>query len=195
MSDLQMSRDITIIASLVLVLSLLRAGWMVGSGSSFAWFKCLQERSDGKRLAEQLWSLIIYLVLWPMGMVCSPLCCIMSNYDYLLYLEANTPPGQIVLCRRDGWKELQTVWTSWPTRRIDGLTKFHYLLQCAFRLQQIFVLGVEVRRKDFAQMLTHHHLTLVLVVTSYVYHFTKVGNLILCIMDVVDILLPVSSYL
>jgi acyl-CoA-dependent ceramide synthase len=41
-------------------------------------------------------------------------------------------------------------------------------------------------------MFTHHIVTTMLIFTSYGYHQTKVANLILCIMDVVDIFLPVS---
>ena len=41
-------------------------------------------------------------------------------------------------------------------------------------------------------MFTHHVITCALIFTRYGYHQTKVGNLILCLMGVVDIVLPVS---
>ena len=69
--------------------------------------------------------------------------------------------------------------------------KWYYLVQFAFWLQQIIVVNIEERRKDYWQMLSHHIITCILMLTSYGYHQTKVGNVILCLMDVVDIFLSV----
>lgn len=55
------------------------------------------------------------------------------------------------------------------------------------------VINIEERRKDHWQMFTHHIVTTMLIFTSYGYHQTKVANLILVMMDVVDLLLPVST--
>lgn len=93
------------------------------------------------------------------------------------------------------WMNLTQLWTDWPLRELDGTFKWYYLVQYAFWLQQIFVLNIEERRKDYHQMFAHHIVTCTLIFTSYTYHMTKVGNVILCVMDVVDILLPVSSNL
>ena len=77
---------------------------------------------------------------------------------------------------------------------MTGPFKWYYLVQFAFWLQQILVVNIEERRKDYLQMFTHHVITCALIFTSYGYHQTKVGNLILCLMDVVDIVLPVSRH-
>lgn len=54
------------------------------------------------------------------------------------------------------------------------------------------VINIEERRKDHWQMFTHHIVTTMLIFTSYGYHQTRVANLVLCVMDVVDLILPVS---
>ena len=90
------------------------------------------------------------------------------------------------------WFNLKEMWTHWPTRKMDCLFKWYYLLQFAFCLQQILVVNIEERRKDYAQMFTHHIITSTLIFMSYGYYQMRVGNVILCIMDVVDIILPVS---
>jgi very-long-chain ceramide synthase len=59
-------------------------------------------------------------------------------------------------------------------------------------MQQLFVVNVEEKRSDHWQMFTHHVFTCALLFTSYGFYQTKVGNIILCLMDVCDILLPVS---
>lgn len=69
--------------------------------------------------------------------------------------------------------------------------KGYVLAQWAFWLQQIIVINIEDRRKDHWQMFTHHIITTLLISSCYAYHHTRVGNLILVIMDVVDLFLPV----
>lgn len=89
------------------------------------------------------------------------------------------------------WLNLKELWTGFPHRSITGLFKWYYLAQLAFWLQQILVVNIEERRKDHWQMFTHHIVTSLLIIFSYGYYQTKVGNLILCLMDVVDLTLPV----
>ena len=91
------------------------------------------------------------------------------------------------------WLDYRQLWTNWPDREIDGLFKWYYLVQFAFWLQQILVVNIEERRKDHWQMFLHHIITSTLIFTSYGYHMTRVGNTILCLMDVVDILFPVRK--
>lgn len=89
------------------------------------------------------------------------------------------------------WFNVGNLWTDWPLRELDSQFKWYYLVQFAFWLQQIFVLNIEPRRKDFHQMFAHHIITSSLIAASYAYHMTRVGNVILCMMDVGDILLAV----
>jgi very-long-chain ceramide synthase len=84
------------------------------------------------------------------------------------------------------------MWTEWPNRELTKLAKWYYLGQYAFCLQQILVVNIEERRKDYYHMLTHHIITCSLLFGSYAYHVTRVGTAILCVTDVADILLPVS---
>jgi len=76
---------------------------------------------------------------------------------------------------------------------MDGLAKWYYLVQFAFWLQQIVVVNIEERRKDHWQMFTHHIITCTLIFLSYGYHQTRVGNVILCLMDIVDIFFPLAK--
>lgn len=69
--------------------------------------------------------------------------------------------------------------------------KWYLLVELAFLVQQIFVIHVEERRKDHYQMLSHHIITSTLLSSAYIYGFYNVSNVVLCLMDVVDFLLPV----
>lgn len=83
-------------------------------------------------------------------------------------------------------------WLNYPVRFLPGPIKFYYLCQLSCWIHQLIVLNAEARRKDHIQMLTHHIITIALIVGSYIAHFTRVGIAILVIMDFCDIILPVS---
>ena len=91
----------------------------------------------------------------------------------------------------DYWLKLENMWTNFPNRETDGLLKWYTLAQYAFWVQQVLVLHIEKPRKDHWQMFAHHVVTTLLIFCSYCYHQTRVANLILCIMDVVDLFFPV----
>jgi acyl-CoA-dependent ceramide synthase len=69
--------------------------------------------------------------------------------------------------------------------------KGYMLGQLSFWVQQLLVINIEERRKDHWQMLAHHLVTIGLIYSSYRYHHTRVGNVILVLMDVVELFLPV----
>ena len=86
------------------------------------------------------------------------------------------------------------VWTNYPHIPLAGPIKFYYLLQTAFYTHQILVINAEARRKDHWQMLGHHFITVPLMVGSYFYNYTRVGCLVLVLMDLCDALSPVSLH-
>ncbi|KAL9099189.1 MAG: hypothetical protein Q9163_005277 [Psora crenata] len=127
------------------------------------------KRKEKVRFAEQAWIVIYNSVFWLLGM-------------YVMYSHTH-------------WCNLRELWTGWPNRELEGSMKWYYLVQFSFWLQQIVIVNIEKRRKDYWQMLAHHVTTCILMFTSYGYHQTKVGNLIMCLMDVVDIFLAFAKIL
>ncbi|KAG8891976.1 sphingosine N-acyltransferase lag1 [Tulasnella sp. 417] len=130
-----------------------------------------RQRLDEKkvtRFAEQGWSFFYYIVYWSFGM----------------WIHVNSP-----------WYpfKLDNLWIGYPHTPIPGPVKFYYLSQLAFWLNQVIVLNLEERRKDYHQMMTHHIITTTLMVMSYVNGFTRVGCLILVLFDLCDILLPLAK--
>ncbi len=71
--------------------------------------------------------------------------------------------------------------------------KGYMIAQLGFWLQQLIVINIEEKRKDHWQMFTHHIVTSVLIYASYRYGHTRVGNLILVLMDVSDLVLGVRE--
>ena len=86
------------------------------------------------------------------------------------------------------------VWHGYPHIPLAGPLKFYYLTETAFYLHQVLILNAEARRKDHWQMMTHHYITVALMISSYSYNFTRVGCLIMLLMDFSDIFLPVRPF-
>ncbi|KHO00581.1 TRAM1-like protein & fumonisin [Metarhizium album ARSEF 1941] len=126
-------------------------------------------KKNATRFAEQGWMLMYYNAFWPTGMY------LYYNSKYFLNMEE--------------------LWTDWPQREIDGLMKAYILGQWGFWIQMVLVINIEERRKDHWQMLTHHFVTIALLAGSYAYHQTRVANLILILMDVIDLFLPLAKCL
>jgi very-long-chain ceramide synthase len=126
-------------------------------------------RRTATRFAEQAWSVFYYSISFTIG----------------LYIILHSPY----------WGDMREVWADYPQIESNGFFKAYYLVELAFWLQQVFVLNIEARRKDFWQMFTHHIITCTLLFMSYTYNVTRVGNVILCVMDFSDILLSVTYLL
>ncbi|KAF2634202.1 longevity assurance proteins LAG1/LAC1 [Massarina eburnea CBS 473.64] len=122
-----------------------------------------------ERFKEQAWLICYCVCSWSLGMY------IIYNSDY--------------------WFNLHGMWIGWPFREIDGLSKLYYLVQWSFWLQQLVVVNIEEKRKDYWEMFTHHIFTSTLLFFSYGTYQTRVGTVILCIMDLVDIVLPTAKLL
>lgn len=90
---------------------------------------------------------------------------------------------------------MSELWTNWPDRELTGLVKTYILVQWSFWVQQVLVIHLEDRRKDHWQMLTHHFVTISLVAASYYSHMTRVGHVILVLMDTVDLFFPLAKCL
>ncbi|KAF8639452.1 hypothetical protein AX16_010307 [Volvariella volvacea WC 439] len=120
------------------------------------------------RFAEQGWSAIYYPLQWTFG----------------LYIHRNLPTKVL---------DPVDVWKNYPHIPLAGPLKLYYLLQTAFYLHQILILNAEARRKDHIQMMTHHVITVVLMALSYYCNFTRVGCLIMVLMDWCDIFLPTAK--
>lgn len=93
------------------------------------------------------------------------------------------------------WFNTSQYWIDYPHILISKNMKCYYLMQLAFWVQQVYTIHIEKRRKDHFAMVTHHIITILLIVSSYYTNFTRIGNAVLCCMDLADIFLAVSVLL
>ncbi|KAF4919264.1 Sphingosine N-acyltransferase-like protein FUM18 [Colletotrichum viniferum] len=129
----------------------------------------IKKEKDETRFAEQGWMLTYYVVFWPLGM----------------YLYFKSPY----------YLNMKELWSNWPQRELDGLMKIYILAQWAYWAQQVISVNIEEKRKDYVEMLVHHAITLSLIAASYAYHQTRVGHLILVLMDVIELIFPLAKCL
>ncbi|KAI6105631.1 TLC domain-containing protein [Pisolithus sp. B1] len=122
------------------------------------------------RFAEQGWSAIYYSI----------------QFSYGVYVHCQLPTRLL---------NPTALWLNYPHIPLAGPLKLYYITQTAFYSHQIFILNAEARRKDHAQMMTHHVITVILLVSSYFTNYTRIGCLIAVMMDWCDILLPIAKML
>lgn len=164
------SNDAYYIAYYVVLLTFLRAVLMQYVFMPFADYVVhIKLRTTRMRFAEQSWQAAYYTYLFLFG-------------QYLYY-------------RSPYWSNINSIFAGWPHDRMTLLFKKYYLILTAFWLHQVVTLHIEKRRKDHVQMLCHHVVTCALVIGLYYYYYSRIGNLILIIMDSVDILLLTAKVL
>ncbi|KAI8053475.1 TLC domain-containing protein, partial [Syncephalis plumigaleata] len=127
----------------------------------------IRNLSKLERFKEQGYQCVYYLISWSSGM-------------YIMY---NSPY----------WFDTRHFWINYPHRDYTWHSKTYYLMSLAYTLHLIYVLHVEAKRKDYRAMFAHHIVTALLITCSYVTHFPRIGNAVLCMMDFADIILPLAK--
>ncbi|AET38824.1 uncharacterized protein Ecym_3334 [Eremothecium cymbalariae DBVPG len=162
--------DIYIVFTAVIVLCWIRSFLLEFMLKPFAYYKCnIKSYKSQQRYGEQGWSVIYYSLSWSVG----------------FYLYFTSPY----------FLDCDYIYLNWPHDQMTGIFKLYYLVQISSWLQQIVVINVEDRRKDHWQMFAHHIITVALTTGSYYYYFTRIGHVILIIMDIVDIFLSTAKIL
>ncbi|RYP18995.1 hypothetical protein DL767_009722 [Monosporascus sp. MG133] len=102
---------------------------------------------------------------------------------------------QYLYCKSPYYLNMKELWANWPQRELDGLMKGYILAQWAYWAQQVISVNTEARRKDYWEMIVHHAITISLIAACYAYHQTRVGHLILVLMDVIELIFPLAKCL
>lgn len=162
--------DVYYVINWVITLTFLRSYTMQYILSPLARYKFnIKLKKARVRFAEQGWCAIYYFTLFVFGAV------LYWNLPYFMNLD--------------------NIYRGWPHFHMTKYFKVYYLMLMGFWIQQIFVLHIEAPRKDHWQMLSHHIITVALIITLYYYYFTRIGNLVLMIMDLVDVFLSAAKLL
>jgi acyl-CoA-dependent ceramide synthase len=168
-------QDIYLVASFIGLFTALRTILLNYALVPLATYCGITKRKLRMRFAEQSYMAIYFALYWCWGISC------------FIY---ETPTGV-----KSVESLLLSLFEGFPRPLLNTSMKLYYISQLAFWIQQIIVVHIEERRKDHIQMLTHHFITVALLVTSYAYRQWRVGNAVLVCMDLVDIVLPLAKML
>ncbi|TRM67742.1 TLC domain-containing protein [Schizophyllum amplum] len=95
------------------------------------------------------------------------------------------------------WYQTDQFWRGYPHWDMNPELKQFYLMQAAHWLHEliIMVLGFEKPRKDYAELVAHHAVTLWLIGWSYLINLTFIGISVFVSMDVPDVFLALTKLL
>lgn len=82
-------------------------------------------------------------------------------------------------------------WANWPFQEIYPMIKIYYIVELGAYIHQLA--WTEINRSDSLEMITHHVLTIILLLSSHMVNFVRIGVTVLCIHDVSDVLLELAK--
>lgn len=120
------------------------------------------------KFGEAMWRAMFYLSFTILGYItlCMP--------EYAIWLS-NT---------RDHWN-------NWPNHPISYMMNLYYQIELGCYLHQLH--WTEVTRSDAIEMILHHCITIILIVSSYLTNFTRIGTSILLTHDFADVFLEIGK--
>ncbi|CAA7048314.1 unnamed protein product [Microthlaspi erraticum] len=84
--------------------------------------------------------------------------------------------------------DIKLYFDGWPKQELKSSLRLYYMCQCGFYVYSVAALiAWETRRKDFAVMMSHHIITIILIGSSYLVGFFRIGSIILAIHDASDV--------
>lgn len=141
--------------------------WLLSKGSAPLKFN---EATQGKiiKCSESLWKLTYYATVE---------ACIL----HITYPEP-------------WFRDTKEYFRGWPNQELRLPLELFYMCQCGFYLYSIgALLTWETRRKDFAVMMSHHVITVILIGYSYITSFFRVGSIILALHDASDVFMEAAK--
>ncbi|CAN8269023.1 unnamed protein product [Cochlearia groenlandica] len=98
------------------------------------------------------------------------------------------------VCQEPWARDINLYFDGWPNQTLTLPIKLYYMGQCGFYVYAVAaLLAWETRRKDFAVMMSHHVVTIILVGYSYLTRFFRIGAIILALHDASDVFMETAK--
>ncbi|GLT60449.1 hypothetical protein SLA2020_332140 [Shorea laevis] len=92
------------------------------------------------------------------------------------------------------FRDTKEYFRGWPDQELKLPLQLFYMCQCGFYIYSVAALLVwETRRKDFAVMMSHHVITVILIAYSYMTRFFRIGSIILALHDASDVFMEAAK--
>ncbi|KAF9057653.1 TLC domain-containing protein [Panaeolus papilionaceus] len=165
-------QDLLFLAYYIVFFSFIRQAITINISGPLAKYFGLKRQSKIERFGEQVYALIYFSFFGACG------------YRVMNQLLSS-------------WYNTTEFWQDYPHWDMKPDLKRYYLMQFSYWCQQLLVLllGLEKPRKDYAELVAHHFVTLWLVGWSYLVNMTYIGNAVYMSMDIPDAFLAFSKIL
>lgn len=138
---------------------------------------------DLPKFSDMGWQFLYYLTAWLAGMT----LYYQSSWGYCPQVGILSGMLGGPVCGYDH------IWEDMPHDYLGAPFKWYYLLQTSFWIHQLFIMSVELWRKDFHLFYFHHVITIGMLAFSYFLGLTRVGTAVLVEQDFADIILPLAK--
>lgn len=102
--------------------------------------------------------------------------------------------GLVTISDKDYFtKSIHLVWANYPVEPPSLDVTWYYWLSMGHYIHLFCAAFFDVKRKDFAEMIIHHIVTLLLLSFSWMVNFTKIGALVLAVHDGCDVFLQLAK--
>ncbi|KAK4817250.1 hypothetical protein QYF61_005463, partial [Mycteria americana] len=113
-----------------------------------------------------------------------------SSRPITCYLGEETDPHLSTTSFQTPWLwNTRQCWNGYPYQPLMPDLHYYYIVELSFYWSLMFSQFIDIKRKDFGIMFTHHIVTVTLITFSYVTNLTRVGTLTLCLHDAADVVL------
>lgn len=199
--------DLVFVAYHVIFFSFVRQTITISLCWPLARYFGIKKQAKLDRFGEQGYALIYFAALGAWGVVSCPLGTLFKTW---LIQKSQRIMSQLPTW----WYRTENFWIDYPHWNMNPELKRYYLMHSAYWCQQLLVLlmGLEKPRKDYAELVAHHFVTLWMVGFvpkytrlnfsrtdqyhtprwSYLINLTLFGNAVYMSMDIPDAFLAVS---
>jgi len=87
-----------------------------------------------------------------------------------------------------GSGDLRYLLSDWPFTRLPRFFKLYYMAGLSYHIEDLLSHFFHPIQNDFFEMLLHHYITILLIVSSYMLNFWNFGIIVMIQMDFCDIL-------
>ncbi|XP_014376288.1 ceramide synthase 6 [Alligator sinensis] len=84
-------------------------------------------------------------------------------------------------------------WAGYPYQPLTPDTHYYYIVELSFYWSLMFSQFIDIKRKDFSIMFTHHIVTIMLINLSYINNWIRAGTMTLCLHDSADVVLEAAK--
>jgi ceramide synthetase len=99
-----------------------------------------------------------------------------------------------VVMKEDFFWNTRLCWDNWPKTPMSDSFRLFYLTELAFYLHSLLAhVTIEVRRKDYWEMLVHHVVASLLIGASYYHGVFRIGGVLLALHDIDDVFLEAAK--